>query len=149
MKQKDTSGGGDSLPSVGMTTPVGKHVEAATDVEVTGVGKGKKLGIKRVKKKPDMNISKGKLKSVTTPKNFSFLNMSVQKQTLRANNRALAQNLAKARQEIRRLNTEAQTLRSSNQEYIVELNRLKRLVGIKDEQIQVEVQQRIQVKLTI
>jgi cell division protein FtsB len=75
--------------------------------------------------------------------------MSVQKQTLRANNRALAQNLAKARQEIRRLNTEAQTLRSSNQEYIVELNRLKRLVGIKDEQIQVEVQQRIQVNLII
>jgi hypothetical protein len=70
---QDTSGGGDSLPSVGMTTPVGKHVEAATDVEVTGVGKGKKLGIKRVKKKPDMNISKGKLKSVTTPKNFSCM----------------------------------------------------------------------------
>lgn len=54
-----------------MTTPVGKGVEAATEMEVNSVVKGKKLGIKRVKKKPDMNISKGKLKSVTTPKNFS------------------------------------------------------------------------------
>ena len=72
--------------------------------------------------------------------------MSVQKQTLRANNRALAQNLAKARQEIRRLNTDVHTLRSNSQEQILELNRLKRLVGLKDEQIQIEVQQRIQVK---
>lgn len=71
--------------------------------------------------------------------------MSVQKQTLRANNRALAQNLAKARQDIRQLNTEVQMLRSQNQEQCVELNRLKRLVGLKDEGIQQEVQQRIQV----
>ncbi|XP_045168503.2 uncharacterized protein LOC123531521 isoform X2 [Mercenaria mercenaria] len=144
MKQKESAGGGDSATSIEMATPAGKGADAVTDADTTAGGKGKKLGIKRIKKKPDMNISKGKLKSVTTPKNFSFMNMSVQKQTLRANNRALAQNLAKARQEIRHLNTEMQTLRSQNQEQYVELNRLKRVVGLKDEQIQMEVQQRIQ-----
>lgn len=65
-------GESDSVPGIGLETPSGKGGTMVTMTDETpAVGKGKKLGIKRVKKKPDMNISKGKLKSVNTPKNFS------------------------------------------------------------------------------
>ena len=72
-------------------------------------------------------------------------NMSVQKQTLRANNKALAQNLAKMRLEVRRLQKENTDLECRNQETQHELRRLTRVVGIKDVEIEDEVQKRIQV----
>lgn len=78
---------------------------------------------------------------------ISVLNVSVQKQTLRANNRALAQNLARARQDIRNLRSDVQDVRSKNQELNEELLRLKRLVGLKDDQIQTEVRLRMQVNV--
>ena len=71
--------------------------------------------------------------------------MSVQKQTLRANNKALAQNLAKMRLEVRRLQKENTDLERHNQETQHELRRLTRVVGIKDVEIEDEVQKRIQV----
>lgn len=71
--------------------------------------------------------------------------MSVQKQTLRANNRALAQNLAKTRQELRQLTQNLQEVQSQNQELKLELNRLRRIAGIKDGEIEEEVQKRMRV----
>lgn len=71
--------------------------------------------------------------------------MSVQKQTLRANNRALAQNLAKTRQELRQLTQNLQEVQSQNQELKLELNRLHRIAGIKDGEIEEEVQKRMRV----
>ena len=81
-------------------------------------------------------------------KPFSFcavLNMSVQKQTLRANNKALAQSLAKTRQELRQLNSNHQDLQAQNQELKLRVNHLTRIVGIKDGEIEDEVQRRIRV----
>ena len=80
---------------------------------------------------------------------LSVHNMSIQKQTLRANNKALAQNLAKVKLEVRRLQKENTELESQNQETQHELRRLKRVVGIKDAEIEEEVQRRIQVSIQI
>ena len=71
--------------------------------------------------------------------------MSVQKQTLRANNKALAQSLAKTRQELRQLNSNHQDLQAQNQELKLRVNNLTRIVGIKDGEIEDEVQRRIRV----
>ena len=70
----------------------------------------------------------------------------MQKQTLRANNRALAQNLARARQDLRTLSAEHQELKVSYQSLIQELNQIKRLVGAKDEEVEEEVQRRMRVR---
>ncbi|XP_052806342.1 uncharacterized protein LOC128235566 [Mya arenaria] len=116
-----------------MTTPLGAFS-----------GKKKKVSLKRVKNKSELNISKGKLRSVSKKQEFSFLNASVQKQTLRANNRALAQNLAKAREEIRLMKQTEKQLLALNQEQCVEINRLRRVAGIQDDQIELEVKGRIE-----
>lgn len=73
--------------------------------------------------------------------------MSVQKQTLRANNKALAQNLAKTRQELRQQSQQFQDLQTQNQELKLEVCRLRRIAGIKDGEIEEEVQKRIAVRL--
>lgn len=73
------------------------------------------------------------------------LNMSLHKQTLKANNKALAQNLAKTRLELRQLGHNYQELQAQNQELKVEVNRLRRIAGKKDGEIEEEVQRRIKV----
>ena len=72
--------------------------------------------------------------------------MSIQKQTLRANNKALAQSLAKVKLELRQVNSQNMELLSQNQDMQLELMRLKRVAGLKDNEIDNEVQLRVQVK---
>ncbi|KAK3596818.1 hypothetical protein CHS0354_015672 [Potamilus streckersoni] len=109
-------------------------------------GKKKKRSLKKIPSRPksDLNLSKGKFKSISTPKNYSFLNVSVQKQTLRANNRILAQSLAKSREELRAANNRIFQLHREQQDILQENNRLHRVAGLKDEEIETEVQKRLQ-----
>ena len=76
---------------------------------------------------------------------FSVHNRSVQKQTLRANNKALAKNLAKVKLDLRQAQGQNTELLSQNQENQIELLRLRRTVGLRDSEIENEVQLRIQV----
>ncbi|XP_052246743.1 microtubule-associated protein futsch-like isoform X1 [Dreissena polymorpha] len=117
--------------------------EGSTPVNLDDcLSKGKKLPLKRVKKKSELNISKGKLKSISKQHNFSFLNASVQKQTLRENNRALAQSLAKAREEMRNMHKVNKDLLAQNQDLVIKVNRLKRVAGMRDDEIETELQKR-------
>ena len=76
------------------------------------------------------------------------LNNSVTRQTLRANNRALAQGLARLKLELRQERVVSMQLRAENQELKLDASRLRRLVGLKDEQIDEEVKKRMKVCCT-
>ncbi|KAL3832379.1 hypothetical protein ACJMK2_024029 [Sinanodonta woodiana] len=132
---------------VGSSDAKNVNVDQPADVNafVTPVKKKKRI-LKKIPSRPksDINLSMGKLKSISTPKNYSFLNVSVQKQTLRANNRVLAQSLAKAREELRDANNRIFQLHREQQDILQENNRLHRVAGLKDEEIEAEVQKRLQ-----
>ncbi|XP_069105964.1 uncharacterized protein DDB_G0284459-like [Argopecten irradians] len=101
--------------------------------------------LKRIKKKKqDLNISSTKKK-----KPFSYgrsnisLSTSIQKQSLRANNKALAFNLERTREALRIANDANLELQQVNQEQHMKLTTLQRVAGLKDEDIESEVKTRL------
>ena len=76
------------------------------------------------------------------------MNSTVVKQTLRANNRALAKALEQKRQHLNIAQQIITQLQEELQESQQRLSNLQHIAGLKDEAIEAEVQLRIQVTLT-
>ncbi|OWF35958.1 microtubule-associated protein futsch-like [Mizuhopecten yessoensis] len=102
--------------------------------------------LKRIKKKKlDLNASS----STKKKKTFSYgrsnisLSTSIQKQSLRANNKALAFNLERSREALRFANDSNLELQRSNQELHMKLTTLERVAGLKDGDIENEVNARL------
>lgn len=70
---------------------------------------------------------------------------SVQKQSLRANNRALAVNLERTKQELRMALEMNQELRREVQEKDMRIVTLERVSGLKNDEIEEEVLRRVEV----
>lgn len=70
---------------------------------------------------------------------------SVQRQSLRTNNRALAQSLARVKLDLRAANEMIVDLRKENQDLMINVASLKRVAGIKDDEVESEVQIRLEV----
>ena len=75
------------------------------------------------------------------------VNVSIVRQTLKTNNKALARALERARSEIKELGDEVIQLNRDKQALQSELCVLQRVAGLKDKEIEHEVTSRIKVKI--
>nr|XP_022310094.1 altered inheritance of mitochondria protein 21-like [Crassostrea virginica] len=127
----------------------GKEEMADLDVSIIASSSKKhKRGLKTMKKKTpliDMNTSvrRKRLNSSLTKKLNLSIN-SVQKQSLRANNRALAVNLERTKQELRMALEMTQELRREIQEKDMRIVTLERVSGLRNEEIEEEVLRRVE-----
>ncbi|XP_062607696.1 myb-like protein X [Saccostrea cucullata] len=116
------------------------------DVSTIASVKKRKRGLKMMKKKTPLLdlISFCKAETITSlTKKQIFIN-SVQKQSLRANNRALALNLERVKQELRAALEVNHELRKEIQEREMRIVMLERVSGLKNEEIEEEVLRRVE-----
>ncbi|KAK3109158.1 hypothetical protein FSP39_024219 [Pinctada imbricata] len=104
-------------------------------------GKMKTPVNKKTKKKRLKKVLKSANKSNAS---FSFLNSSAVKHSLRANNRALALNLQRCRHELKMATQENVELQKTIKELEMRVLTLERVAGLKDADIEAEVQRRLQ-----